>query len=78
MGDKRCDIECGRAVGLRTVLVETGLPEERPDPAVARPDHRARDLGDAVAWILQERSQRVGSIRADGIDRAEKGDRPSS
>src|SRR5207245_319115 len=50
VGDKGCDIECGRAVGVRTVLVETGLPEERPDPAVVRPDHQARDLSGAVAW----------------------------
>ena len=54
IGDKECDIECGRAAGVRTILVETGLPEERPDAAVVRPDYRARDLGVAVAWILQE------------------------
>src|SRR5947208_2442598 len=62
VGDKACDIECGRAAGLRTVLVATGLPEERPDPAVVRPDHQARDLSEAVAWILQESSRRTGSI----------------
>jgi len=54
VGDQGGDIECGRAVGMRTVLVETGLPEERPGPSAARPDHVAKDLGDAVAWILQE------------------------
>lgn len=54
VGDKSSDLECGRAAGLRTVLVETGLPEERPDPAAARPDHVACDLGEAVAWILQQ------------------------
>jgi D-glycero-D-manno-heptose 1,7-bisphosphate phosphatase len=54
VGDKGSDVECGRAAGLRTVLVLTGLPEERPDPSLARPDHVARDLGEAVAWILQE------------------------
>jgi len=57
VGDKASDIECGRAAGLRTVLVETGLPEERPDPAVIRADHQARDLAGAVAWILQERDR---------------------
>src|SRR5437763_1433575 len=55
VGDKASDIECGRAAGLRTVLVETALPEERPDRAVVRPGHQARDLAGAVAWILQER-----------------------
>jgi D-glycero-D-manno-heptose 1,7-bisphosphate phosphatase len=54
VGDKASDIECGRAAGLRTVLVETGLPEDRPDPAASRPDYRAQDLSCAVAWILQE------------------------
>jgi histidinol phosphatase-like enzyme len=57
VGDSACDIECGRAVGLRTVLVETGLPEQRPDPVLVRADHCARDLSDAVAWILQKESQ---------------------
>jgi D-glycero-D-manno-heptose 1,7-bisphosphate phosphatase len=53
VGDKAADIGCGQAAGMRTVLVETGLPEERPDPAVARPDHVANDVSGAVAWILQ-------------------------
>jgi histidinol-phosphate phosphatase family protein len=54
VGDKAGDIECGRAVRARTILVETGLPEERPDLAAAHPDYVASDLSDAVAWILQE------------------------
>jgi D-glycero-D-manno-heptose 1,7-bisphosphate phosphatase len=54
VGDKASDIECGQAVGARTVLVKTGLPAEWPDLAVTRPDHVASDLADAVAWILQE------------------------
>jgi histidinol phosphatase-like enzyme len=56
VGDTGCDIECGRAAGLQTVLVETGLPEQRPDPAVVRPDYVARDLVQAVTWILRCRS----------------------
>jgi histidinol-phosphate phosphatase family protein len=55
VGDKASDMECGRAVGARTILVKTGLVEEWPDLTVTRPDHVAKDLGDAVAWILQER-----------------------
>jgi D-glycero-D-manno-heptose 1,7-bisphosphate phosphatase len=54
IGDKAADIACGKSVGMGTILVETGLPEERPDPEVARPDHVARDLGAAVEWILQQ------------------------
>jgi D-glycero-D-manno-heptose 1,7-bisphosphate phosphatase len=54
VGDQAGDIECGRAVGARTILVKTGLPEEGPDVRVTRPDHVAKDLGEAVAWILQD------------------------
>lgn len=54
VGDSGCDVECGRAAGTRTVLVQTGLPEQRPDPAVVRPDHVAQDLPDATAWILEQ------------------------
>jgi phosphoglycolate phosphatase-like HAD superfamily hydrolase len=54
IGDKGADIACGQGVGMRTVLVETGLPEERPDPESARPDTVARDLSAAVEWILQQ------------------------
>lgn len=54
VGDKSSDIACGRAVGARTVRLETGKPEERPVPEMARPEYTARTLGDAVAWILQE------------------------
>ena len=57
VGDSRCDVECGRAAGLRTVLVETGLREQRPDPAVVRPDYVARDLREAVAWIFRQESR---------------------
>jgi D-glycero-D-manno-heptose 1,7-bisphosphate phosphatase len=53
VGDKAADIECGRAAGLRTILVETGPPGKRPDPASLGPDHVAATLGDTVAWILQ-------------------------
>lgn len=51
VGDSRCDIECGRAAGLRTVLVETGLAEQRAGLAGVAPDYVAPDLPAAVAWI---------------------------
>jgi D-glycero-D-manno-heptose 1,7-bisphosphate phosphatase len=62
VGDSASDVACGQAAGLRTVLVQTGLPEQRPDPAAVGPDYVARDLGDAVAWILQqgERQSQAG------------------
>jgi D-glycero-D-manno-heptose 1,7-bisphosphate phosphatase len=57
VGDTRCDVECGRAAGLRTVLVETGLPEQRSDMAAVCPDYVARDLREAVAWIFRQESR---------------------
>lgn len=57
IGDRAGDIECGRAAGVPAILVQTGLPEDRGDLASVRPDYLAADLGDAVAWILQERLQ---------------------
>lgn len=62
VGDTSTDIECGRAVGLRTVLVETGLREQKLDPADVRPDYTARDLGEAVEWILQQEVERCLSV----------------
>jgi D-glycero-D-manno-heptose 1,7-bisphosphate phosphatase len=62
VGDSASDVACGQAAGLQTVLVQTGLPEQRPDPAAVRPDFVARDLGGAVAWILQQggRQSQIG------------------
>lgn len=55
VGDKLQDIEAGRAVGARGVLVRTGYgrgEEGRPDRRV-RPDAVVDNLAGAVAWILQ-------------------------
>jgi D-glycero-D-manno-heptose 1,7-bisphosphate phosphatase len=46
VGDRWRDIDAGRAVGCVTVLVDG------PETGRARPDHRARDLRDAVTLIL--------------------------
>ena len=46
IGDRWRDVGAGQAVGCRTVLIE------RPYSGVCRPDHRARSLGEAVAWVL--------------------------
>jgi len=54
VGDRTADVECGQAAGSRTVLVETGLPEERAEHAFVHPDHVAEDLRAAVEWILQQ------------------------
>ena len=55
VGDILGDVEAGKAAGCRTILVETGKPEEEKEkgalPIASRPDHRARDLTEA-AWII--------------------------
>lgn len=51
VGDRAGDIECGRNAGTRTVLVETGYGL---NAAECTPDYRARDLVDAVEWILRD------------------------
>jgi histidinol-phosphate phosphatase family protein len=61
VGDSATDIACGQAAEVRTVLVQTGLLERRPDLAAARPDFVARNLSEAVAWILQQ-GQRQSSF----------------
>lgn len=49
IGDKSADIECGRAAGARTVLVETGYGAEQDD---CNPHHRFPDVVAAVEYIL--------------------------
>ncbi len=52
IGDRAADILAGRAAGCTTVLVETGPDSgERETPGEAL-DRRARDLYEAVEWIL--------------------------
>lgn len=63
VGDKIIDVELGKGVGAKGILVKTGYGAgeyrfHRPKWKV-QPDYVARDLGDAVAWILRDR-------RADG------------
>ncbi|MHB1861367.1 MAG: D-glycero-alpha-D-manno-heptose-1,7-bisphosphate 7-phosphatase [Gemmatimonadaceae bacterium] len=50
VGDSWRDIEAGRMVGCRTVLVRSGAPD--PHGPVVIPDVTVPDLDAAVAWIL--------------------------
>ena len=54
VGDNGTDIEMGRAAGCKTVLVLSGVTKKkevrRLHPA---PDHIAKDLAGAIAWILR-------------------------
>lgn len=49
VGDKAIDIECGRAAGLRTILVRTGYGAGETDCA---PDFIEADVGAAAGRIL--------------------------
>ncbi len=57
VGDKWSDVELGHRAGARSILVNTGFSAD--DPGNARPAHVrdpdliARDLAEAVDWILR-------------------------
>jgi mannose-1-phosphate guanylyltransferase/phosphomannomutase len=51
VGDSVRDLRSARRLGCRAVLVQTGL-KGSDVPADLRPDYTARDLGDAVRWIV--------------------------
>jgi D-glycero-D-manno-heptose 1,7-bisphosphate phosphatase len=59
VGDRPSDLETGRAVGTRAVLVLTGYGlgewEYRRSHFPVPPDHVAGDLLDAVDWVLRQR-----------------------
>ncbi|HEY7520699.1 MAG TPA: HAD family hydrolase [Methylomirabilota bacterium] len=60
IGDKASDLDCGRAVGTRAVLVLTGYGlgdwEYRRQSFRVPPDHVAGDLLDAVEWVLTQQA----------------------
>ena len=55
VGDKACDIELGRAVGARTILVRTGygagLADDAAELGRITPDGVVADLLEAADWI---------------------------
>ncbi len=55
VGDRWRDVEAGRRAGCRTVFIDRGYDEPRPDPPA---DHDAADLTDAADWILSDWTQR--------------------
>jgi D-glycero-D-manno-heptose 1,7-bisphosphate phosphatase len=54
VGDKVTDVEAGMRAGVTSILVLTGYGESlwRGWPAPFQPHYVARDLGEAVSWIL--------------------------
>lgn len=59
VGDSARDVAAGQRVGARTVLVRTGYGRRTEAEAEAKPDHVARDLPEAVTWILAQRRRRA-------------------
>lgn len=51
VGDRWRDVEAGRRAGCRTVFLDLGYSERRPDPPA---DWTATDLPAAAAWILSQ------------------------
>jgi D-glycero-D-manno-heptose 1,7-bisphosphate phosphatase len=57
VGDKVSDLDAGRRVGCRTVLVLTGYGEQAREDlvySIFQPDYISSNLCDAVKWILVE------------------------
>jgi len=77
VGDRWRDVKAGRRAGCRTVFVDLGYDERRPDPPA---DYTAADLPAAADWILSQTRTRDETmtdpadlkvkIFADGADHA--------
>ncbi|MCX7625046.1 MAG: HAD family hydrolase [Candidatus Sumerlaeaceae bacterium] len=72
VGDKLSDVAFGKAAGLRTVLVLTGYgageQQKLASHPALNPDFIARDLSDAVSWIVNDLYQRgVLSIEPEAL-----------
>lgn len=53
IGDKESDIDCGKNARLTTILVRTGYGASLESTVGQRADFVARDLVEAVEWILR-------------------------
>lgn len=66
VGDKRSDIETGKAAGSHTVLVLTGfglLTRQELESSGVQPDYIADDLLDACRWILHKQAPSSKTVR---------------
>jgi D-glycero-D-manno-heptose 1,7-bisphosphate phosphatase len=57
VGDRWRDVEAGARAGCRTVFLDYGYQEKRPQEA---PDHTSESLPAAVRWILANRFTKEG------------------
>jgi D-glycero-D-manno-heptose 1,7-bisphosphate phosphatase len=55
IGDKQCDIDCGRNAGVTSILVRTGYGSSLEREIGPRADFVAGSLSEAVDWILRRR-----------------------
>ncbi len=56
VGDRWRDVEAGQRAGCRTVFIDRGYRERRPDPPA---DHDANELTDAADWILTDSGRSI-------------------
>ena len=61
VGDRWRDVEAGRRAGCRTLFIDYGYAERRPDPA---PHAVVGSLLEAAAWILETLRQQQGKEAA--------------
>jgi D-glycero-D-manno-heptose 1,7-bisphosphate phosphatase len=54
IGDRPSDIQAGINAGTKTVLVLTGAGQETLAQNEVRPDYVAKDIAEAVDWILKQ------------------------
>jgi len=62
IGDNICDIDLGKAVGAKTILVRTGDGEHVEREGLARPDYVVDDLLAAAELIVGKKSYVKGSF----------------
>ncbi len=53
VGDKKCDVDWGRGVGAKTVLVMTGHGRKASPATKLRAHHVSKSLAHAAKWILR-------------------------
>jgi len=56
VGDKPCDIELGKNIGARTILVRSGYGRNYNFSSLAKPDMVAENMEEAALWILGQKT----------------------
>jgi len=67
VGDRQMDIDAGRALGCKTILVNTG-PEDRGE-IIGLPDYTADNLLQAAKWIVNDSNQYNVEPRTSNVER---------